>query len=131
MVRRCECACWVRTSSPSAPVQAPPVMVWAYLGPSDPPPPVPQLEINLVPPSHRFLSKRVQYSNWVQAMEGEIDQSHNSLLHTMLNPDDDLSPRSGVARIRAVDAAPQFKIEEKDYGPLIGSGRNAGEGLRY
>ena len=106
-------------------------MVWAYMGPLDPPPPLPQLEVTLLPPEQRWLSKRVQYSNWVQAMEGEIDQSHNSFLHTMLNPDDDLSPRNSVAGVRAMDRAPHFEIEEKDYGVLIGSGRKAGEDMRY
>jgi len=73
----------------------------------------------------------VQYCNWVQAMEGEIDQSHNSFLHTFLNPDDDLSPRSGVARIRFNDRAPHFETEDTDYGVIIASGRDAGDGMQY
>jgi len=35
----------------------------------------------MVPDAQRFISKRVQESNWLQAMEGGIDSSHVSWLH--------------------------------------------------
>ena len=37
--------------------------------------------IRQVPAPQRFVSKRLQESNWLQAMEGGIDSSHVSFLH--------------------------------------------------
>src|SRR4051794_33699126 len=51
-------------------------VIWAYLGPSSPVPPLPALEWINLPPEQRFQAKRMQYCNWVQALEGDIDQSH-------------------------------------------------------
>ncbi|HEY5726447.1 MAG TPA: Rieske 2Fe-2S domain-containing protein, partial [Methylomirabilota bacterium] len=55
-------------------------VVWAYMGPASPPPPLPELEFTLLPGGHTFISRRVQDCNWFQAMEGGIDSSHISFL---------------------------------------------------
>jgi len=60
-------------------------MIWAYMGPASPPPPLPHLEWTLLPEAHTFASKRVQACNWFQAMEGGIDSSHISFLHAPLD----------------------------------------------
>ncbi|MFZ3226396.1 MAG: Rieske 2Fe-2S domain-containing protein, partial [Xanthobacteraceae bacterium] len=51
-------------------------VLWTYMGPADKKPPLPQWEFALVPPEQSFASKRLQDSNWLQAMEGGIDSSH-------------------------------------------------------
>ena len=38
--------------------------VWAYLGPPELEPALPELEFALVPPAHRFVSKKLQQCNW-------------------------------------------------------------------
>jgi phthalate 4,5-dioxygenase len=48
-------------------------MIWAYMGPAGEVPDLPDLEMVLVPASHRYVSKKWQGCNWVQAMEGSID----------------------------------------------------------
>src|SRR5258707_55267 len=53
-------------------------VVWAYLGPPEHKPPLPELEWATVPPEQRFISKRLQECNYLQAMEGGIDSSHVS-----------------------------------------------------
>jgi phthalate 4,5-dioxygenase oxygenase subunit len=45
-------------------------MVWAYMGPADAMPELPALEMALVPAAHRYVSKKWQDCNWVQALEG-------------------------------------------------------------
>jgi len=45
-------------------------------GPGRPSPELPALEMALVPASHRYVSKKWQDCNWVQAMEGSIDTAH-------------------------------------------------------
>lgn len=56
-------------------------IVWTYMGPADQQPAPPELEWCTLPPEHVFVSKRLQYSNWLQAMEGGIDTAHVSYVH--------------------------------------------------
>src|SRR6266536_2062659 len=94
-------------------------IVWTYMGPRTDPPPMPGLEWLSLPSSHMIASKRVQYSNWVQGMEGDIDQSHVSFVHSRLHLDDGggTPGRSGVVdQIRKADTHPRFEVLETDYG---------------
>jgi hypothetical protein len=105
------------------------------MGPSQDLPPLPDLEWLSLPESHMIASKRVQYSNWVQAMEGDIDQSHVSFVHSRLNIDDVRSVPDRTSRlvdeIRKTDTHPRFEVLETDYGVLIGAGRDAPDGMKY
>jgi len=56
-------------------------MVWAYMGPKGKEPAPPAVEWCNLPPSHVFVSKRLQECNYLQAMEGGIDTSHVSYVH--------------------------------------------------
>ena len=42
-------------------------MIWAYMGPAEQVPELPELEMALVPASHRYVTKKWQDCNWVQA----------------------------------------------------------------
>src|SRR5205814_3596199 len=57
-------------------------VIWAYMGPDELKPPLPEFEWSLVPDSHRYVAKRWQESNYLQGMEGGIDSSHVSSLHS-------------------------------------------------
>ena len=57
-------------------------VLWTYMGPPEKQPPLPEWEFAMVPASHSFMSKRFQECNWLQAMEGGIDSSHVSFLHS-------------------------------------------------
>src|SRR5690349_205673 len=48
-------------------------LIWAYLGPPELQPPPPALEWTEVAAPQRFVSKRLQECNFLQAMEGGID----------------------------------------------------------
>src|SRR5215475_12005655 len=56
-------------------------VIWVYMGPPELKPPLPGFEWARVPHSHRFVSKRTQECNYLQAMEGGIDSAHVSFLH--------------------------------------------------
>ncbi|MEE8517548.1 MAG: Rieske 2Fe-2S domain-containing protein, partial [Dehalococcoidia bacterium] len=105
-------------------------IVWAYMGPRTAPPPLPDFEWLSLPEDHIVASKRVQYTNWVQAMEGDLDQSHLSFTHRWLNLRAD-SIRPGVDQIRQNDTHPKFQVIETDYGVCIGAGRNAPDATKY
>ena len=109
-------------------------MIWAYMGPATPPPPLPHLEWTLLPEAHSFASKRVQECNWFQAMEGGIDSSHISFLHAPTTPTP-TSPASWTARasawalaVQTADRAPRFEVADTDYGVLIGARRSRPDG---
>ncbi len=106
-------------------------LIWAYLGPAETVPGLPEFEWALVPDSQRHLSKRLQETNYLQAVEGGIDSSHVSFLHSLLRADD--HPASGLGLISDYmwkDKAPRFTVNRTDYGLLIGARREA-EGDRY
>src|SRR6267378_2067772 len=56
--------------------------LWAYMGPPELKPPLPAFEWTELPPTHRYVSKRWQECNYLQAMEGGIESSHVSFLHS-------------------------------------------------
>ena len=109
-------------------------ITFAYMGPGAPPP-VPEFEFMALPESHVFTSKRVQDCNWFQAMEGGIDSSHISFLHSPLRHDaadittdmDRVSFGVGAA-VATGDRAPRFEVVDTDYGVLIGARRNEPDG---
>jgi hypothetical protein len=51
------------------------------MGPADQVPELPALEMALVSPSHRYVTKKWQDCNWVQALEGSIDTAHFTFAH--------------------------------------------------
>ena len=55
--------------------------LWTYMGPPELQPPLPEFEFAMVAPKQRFVSKRFQDNNYMQAMEGGIDSSHSAFLH--------------------------------------------------
>jgi phthalate 4,5-dioxygenase oxygenase subunit len=110
-------------------------VVWAYMGPPDTAPALPELEWTLLPQSHVFVSKRVQECNWFQALEGGIDSSHISFLHAPIRHDDSEVTRAmdrasfGVgAAVETGDRAPHFEVVDTDYGVLIGARRGHAQG---
>ena len=60
-------------------------LVWCYMGPRDVMPETPDFELNDVPATHRYISKMFIGGNWMQGMEGDIDSSHVSFLHSRVD----------------------------------------------
>ncbi len=106
-------------------------VIWTYMGPLAEPPGLPELEFTLVPDDQRYLSKRLQPTNFAQALEGEIDQSHVSFLHSSLQVQDDGSPQAKVADIRSKDRHPHFEAIDSAIGVQIGARRAAADDMYY
>ena len=107
-------------------------LLWAYLGPPDKQPPLPEHEWAMVPPSHRIISKRHQECNYLQAMEGGIDSSHVSFLHRFtLSHDPMFKHATQSHQYNLGDTAPVFEPVESPAGLYIAARRNAGEGRYY
>ncbi len=106
-------------------------ILWTYMGPPDRQPPLPEWEFAMVPASHRFVSKRLQESNWLQALEGGIDSSHVSFLHRGDLDTDPLFKGAKGNKYNMGDFKPVFDVAESPGGLYIGARRNAENGNFY
>ena len=98
-----------------------------------------------VPDSNRISTKRLQLSNWAQAVEGGIDSSHISFLHSrfesktgpdaaMLATDRAMEQATGsaeTARGAALDKSPRFWTSQRPFGMWVAARRNANEDAYY
>src|SRR4029453_489964 len=93
----------------------------------------PELEFALLPPSHRFVSKKLQQCNWAQSCEGGIDTAHFSFLHMLVSASDserdEIMRRSSADRDRTRwmrdDPLPEFQVIPFEVGLAIGASRRA------
>ena len=100
-------------------------VIWAYMGPQEIMPELPQLEWTLVPQTHVYAHKRLQHCNYLQNVEGEVDSSHVSFLHREFRPEKFNAAIAGqVLLAQAKDTAPKFLVQETEYGLAIGARRN-------
>ncbi|MDQ1618466.1 MAG: phthalate 4,5-dioxygenase [Actinomycetota bacterium] len=106
-------------------------IIWAYLGPPDQRPPLPELEWAMLGDGHRFVSKRIQESNYLQAMEGGIDSSHVSFAHRFNLDDDPMHSGTEGNKYLKADTRPKFEVAESDGGLVIGARRTADEENHY
>jgi phthalate 4,5-dioxygenase len=110
-------------------------LIWAYMGPAERQPQPPDLEFTLVPDNQRYVTKYPLDCNYMQGMEGELDSSHVSFLHSTLKPNANQINSSllgdNLLDLAARDGHPRFTVVDTDYGLLIGASRDAGDGNLY
>lgn len=105
-------------------------LMWAYMGPPEKRPAPPDLEWCNLPPSHVFVSKRLQQSNFLQAMEGGIDTAHVSYVHSYEVEDDPMHQGTKANDYIKADGNVIFEIEKTDFGLTL-FGRRNGEPDSY
>jgi phenylpropionate dioxygenase-like ring-hydroxylating dioxygenase large terminal subunit len=98
-------------------------IVWAYMGPRDAMPAVPDYEWLRAPKTHRFVSKTWQDCNYLQALEGGLDTAHSSFLHN-----EHVGDRTWL---RNRDGHPTLEVEKKPWGFQYVSTRDIGEDGYY
>lgn len=114
-------------------------MIWAYMGPPEKQPELPHVEWALVPPAHRFVSKKWQDCNWVQALEGSIDTAHFTYTHLVFDKQEHEELDVGKHLVRPIqrmtgdlvrwiaeDPRPVIAVEPHDAGLVVGGGRQTG-----
>lgn len=106
-------------------------ILWTHMGDQDARPPLPTWEFATVPAEQTYSSKRWQESNWLQAMEGGIDSSHVSFLHSGSLKTDPLFRGAKGNQYNQADKKPIFEVVESDGGLFIGARRNAEDGHFY
>jgi len=115
-------------------------IVWTYMGPPQSMGELPEMEWMLVAEEQRYVSKIWVECNYLQAIEGDLDNSHSVFLHGKLGgaPGTPFRERLALAagtigsalpdtlsRVRAQDTAPRGMLKETDYGIMMGWQRNA------
>ena len=122
-------------------------VVWGYFGEGEPPP-LPDFEFNAVPPSHRYVSKKLQQCNWAQAVEGGLDTAHFSYLHAGMRDGQKVGmheagpdapswtqhnepDRLKTFRWMIEDGAPRFTSLKHLAGMLLCAARNTDDGRLY
>jgi phthalate 4,5-dioxygenase len=106
-------------------------VIWIYMGPPDQQPPLPEWEFATVKPEQSFTSKRLQECNWLQALEGGIDSSHVSFLHSGALNRDPLFKGAKGNQYNLKDKKPVFDVQPAEGGLYVGARRNAEEGHYY
>ena len=88
-------------------------LVWAYMGPAEKQPPLPDFEWLRLPEGHRTMTKTLEDCNYLQGIEGGIDSSHTSFLHRMMSPDNKVF---GANSMRARSTAPKLEVVTTPWG---------------
>jgi phenylpropionate dioxygenase-like ring-hydroxylating dioxygenase large terminal subunit len=105
-------------------------LVYVYMGDRAVAPPLPALEAMLCPPEETDLSARQRECNWLQALEGDIDTSHFSFLHTGKVDIGDIDPNH-LERFQLIDRAPEYHVSTTDWGTMYTAYRPAEPGYTY
>jgi len=106
-------------------------ILWTYMGNPEKTPPLPEWEFITVKPTRRYTTKRFQACNWLQAMEGGIDSSHVSFLHSKSLETDPLFKGAGGNKYNLGDMKPVFEVSDTEGGLLICARRNAEDNQYY
>jgi len=102
-------------------------VVWLYMGARTTPPPLPNLEPNMVDGTVRF-GKVLRECNWMQALEGDVDTSHFNFLHGRFN----WNPSPGTFEYYMErDKSPKYAVTETEFGTSYGAYRPAEPGTNY
>jgi phenylpropionate dioxygenase-like ring-hydroxylating dioxygenase large terminal subunit len=97
-------------------------IIWAYMGPREVPPPLPDLEANMVEGS--VVNTVLRRCNWMQALEGDIDTIHFMFLHygQLLAED---TYEGGFFRYQVNSRGGYFSVQDTDFGACYSMYREA------
>jgi hypothetical protein len=85
----------------------------------------------MVPENHRFVSRRLQQCNYLQAMEGGIDTAHVSYVHRYEVDVDPMHKGSKALDYIKADGNVIFNTEKTDFGLSIFARRNGNPDTYY
>src|SRR5437867_1734950 len=106
-------------------------MVFCYMGPKDKQPAPPLFHWTQIAPERRAFSKVWQQCNWLQALEGGIDNVHSTFLHGGRPPGFKYDVNTPRGRANNLSKALHVEVVPTDYGYCYGSVRDMGEGNNW
>ncbi len=105
-------------------------IIWAYMGPREVLPPLPEIEATLLASGPHEISVLHRPCNWMQGWEGEMDTVHAAFLHGGQNNSEDYEPGSfGFYQYRQRSA--KFSTVETEFGLTNGAYRPAEDDTHY
>jgi nitrite reductase/ring-hydroxylating ferredoxin subunit len=105
-------------------------IIWAYMGPREVPPPLPDIEANMLAEGAHQVSVLYRACNWMQGLEGEMDTVHAAFLHFGSTKADEFEPGDfSYYHYRQRDA--KFVTLETDFGTANGAYRPAEADTNY
>ena len=103
-------------------------VVWVYMGPREVPPPLPELEPNVMEGGR--VEKFLRDCSWLQSFEGDLDTTHIGFLHFGAFQPEDVEPGSMdyyTLKVRN----PKMTVVDTEFGYTYGSYRPAEEDSTY
>jgi phthalate 4,5-dioxygenase len=105
-------------------------IIWAYMGSREVPPPLPELESNLLPQDDVTITVLHRSNNWMQGWEGEMDTIHAAFLHNGATRVEDTKPGS-LQYYEVKNRSGRFTVRETEYGTAYGMYRIAEDDSYY
>jgi phthalate 4,5-dioxygenase len=99
-------------------------IIWTYMGPRPTPPPLPDIEPNMLPPGEYTIQKVLRECNWFQGLEGDVDTSHLGFLHLGAVRPEDTTPGT-FDYYNVADRAPKYEVVDAEFGTSYGAYRPA------
>jgi phthalate 4,5-dioxygenase len=105
-------------------------IVWAYMGSRTDPPPLPDIEPNMLPDGVWRVGAIQRSCNWLQALEGDIDTSHLGFLHLGASDPESMQPGTfGYYTVK--DRRPRYAVVDTEAGAMYGAYRPAAGDMDY
>jgi phenylpropionate dioxygenase-like ring-hydroxylating dioxygenase large terminal subunit len=105
-------------------------VVYVYMGEREVAPPLPAIQATRCPAEEVNIACVMRECNWLQALEGDIDTSHFSFLHTGKVEIEDIDPNH-LERFQLIDRAPRYNVKTTDWGTIYAAYRPAEPGHLY
>jgi phenylpropionate dioxygenase-like ring-hydroxylating dioxygenase large terminal subunit len=105
-------------------------IIWAYMGPREEPPPLPDLEANMLDDQETVIYLYSVANNWMQGWEGEMDTVHAAFLHSGATRLEDTIPGT-FAYYQAKQRDARFSVLDTEWGTSYGVRRPAEEDTYY
>jgi len=99
-------------------------IIWTYMGPRRTPPPLPDIEPNMLPAGQYQVQKVLRECNWFQGLEGDIDTSHLGFLHLGAIKPEQTKPGT-FDYYNVADRAPKYEVVDTEFGTSYGAYRPA------
>ena len=99
-------------------------IIWTYMGPRQTPPPLPDIEPNMLPRGEYAVQKVLRECNWFQGLEGDIDTSHLGFLHLGAVKPEQTKPGT-FDYYNVADRAPKYEVVDTEFGTSYGAYRPA------
>jgi nitrite reductase/ring-hydroxylating ferredoxin subunit len=105
-------------------------VIWAYMGPREVPPPLPEIEHTLMNSDITRITMIHRPCNWMQGWEGEMDTVHAAFLHGGASKAEDFEPGS-FNYYQYRERTPRFSVIDTPIGTSYGAYRPAEDDTYY